>query len=299
MSRIEEALRRSQLADFGSEPEPDASHATETEFAVEVPPAVSLDVGPPAVVTRPEVVVAEAPPPAPPPAPEREQSVDEKLVISLAVNQAAVEQYRKLAASLHQLQMERGTKIIMVASAMAGEGKTLTAANLALTLCESFHRRVLLIDADLRRPAVHKVLNVMNVSGLNDALGAPEDQKLTIIEVSPRLSVLPAGRPNPDPMRCLTSARMRSIVQEAAAKFDWVVLDTPPVELLPDASLMVEMVDGVVLVVSAGRTPFKSIERAVNAIDRKRIVGVVLNRVVDTKAAHYYDYYGGGGAAAN
>jgi capsular exopolysaccharide synthesis family protein len=178
----------------------------------------------------------------------------------------------------------------MVASAMAGEGKTLTAANIAYTLSESFRRRTLLIDADLRRPTVDKVLNVMSVSGLNDALEAPDDRKLTIIEMSPRLSVLPAGRPNPDPMSGLTSPRMRSIVQEAATKFDWVVLDTPPIELLPDASLLSEMVDGVLLVVSAGITPFRSIERAVNAIDRKRILGVVLNRAVQGHASGYYGY---------
>ena len=209
-----------------------------------------------------------------------------------SIDPAAAEQYRKLAASLHQLQMERGTRIIMVASAMASEGKTLTAANLALTLSGSFRRRVLLIDADLRRPAVHKVLDLPNVFGLNDGLNAPEEQKLTILEVSARLSVLPAGRPNPDPMSSLTSGRMRSIVKEAAARFDWVIIDTPPVELLPDAALLAEMVDGVILVVSAGRTPFRSIERAVKAIDRKLIVGVVLNRVADRSAAQYYEYYG-------
>jgi protein-tyrosine kinase len=180
----------------------------------------------------------------------------------------------------------------MIASAMAGEGKTLTAANLALTLSESFRRRTLLIDADLRRPTVHKVLDIANMSGLNDVLDAPEDCKLTIIETSPRLSVLPAGRPNPDPMSGLTSDRMRSIISEAAAKFEWVVIDTPPIELLPDASLLAEMVDAVVLVIGAGRTPYKSIERAVNAIGRKRIAGIVLNRAVNLRGAGYYNYYG-------
>jgi capsular exopolysaccharide synthesis family protein len=252
---------------------------------------------PPAAAPRPTIVVPVPPKPAAVAAPTTSvpaaapaKRVNEKLVISPAVDPVAVEQYRKLAAALHQLQVERGTKVVMVASAMAGEGKTLTAANVAYTLSESFRRRTLLIDADLRRPTVDKVLDIVSVSGLNDALDAPEDRKLAIVEMSPRLSVLTAGRPNPDPMSGLTSARMRSIVQEAATRFDWVVLDTPPIELLPDASLLCEIVDAVVLVIGAGHAPYRSIERAVNAIDRKRIVGVVLNRASQTHEAGYYGY---------
>jgi len=257
------------------------------DAAVDVVPAPHFHAEPvaapaPAVVEVPQTPALAAGP---------QKHIGEKLMISPAMNPVAAEQYRKLAAALHHLRVERGIKVVMVASAMAGEGKTLTAANVAFTLSESFRQRTLLIDADLRRPTVDKVLDIMNVSGLSDALDAPEDQKLTIVEMSPWLSVLPAGRPNPDPMSGLTSPRMRSIVQEAATKFDWVVLDTPPVELLADASLLFEIVDAVVLVVGAGHTPFRSIERAVNLIDRKRIVGVVLNRAVQPNASRYYGYY--------
>src|SRR4051812_10168942 len=133
----------------------------------------------------------------------------EKLVIAPNANGATVEQYRKLAAALHHLQLVRGSRIVMLASAAPGEGKTLTAANLALTLSQSYRRRVLLIDADLRNPNIHHVFQVPNVTGLNEGLKSADDQKLCLIQISAHLSVLPAGRPDPDPMGSLASERMR------------------------------------------------------------------------------------------
>ena len=233
--------------------------------------------------------------PTPPSVTPAQRRGDSKLVVSGQAPPIAVEQYRKLAATLHQVHVDRETKVVMVASAMPGEGKSLTAANLALTLSESFRHRVLLIDADLRRPTVHQLFQISNESGLNDALAATEDTKLALIEVSPRLTVLPAGRPNPDPMSGLVSDRMRRILGEAAARFEWVIIDTPPVGLLPDANLLSRMVDMVVFVIGAGTTPFRFVERAVNALDRERIVGVVLNRAAEAHAAYqYYGYYGTG-----
>jgi capsular exopolysaccharide synthesis family protein len=219
--------------------------------------------------------------------------LDEKLILSGDLPPGAVEQYRKVAASLHQLQLDRGVKIVMIASAVAEEGKSITASNIALTLSESFKRRVLLVDADLRRPSIHAMFDTPNVTGLSDALQAERHEKLTIFEVTRHLSILPAGPPNRDPMGSLASERMRMIVAEAGAKFDWVIIDTPPVGVLADAKLLAEIVDTVVLVIGAGRTSFRAIERAVEAIDRKRIAGVVLNRVVEQPAGyHYYEYYG-------
>jgi protein-tyrosine kinase len=226
--------------------------------------------------------------------------LDGKLIIGREVKPVTVEQYRRLAATLHHAQCDNGTKVVMVASAVAGEGKTVTAVNLALTLSESYARRVLLIDADFRRPTLHKVFQVPNVSGLNDSLKAQSDGKLTIIEISPRLSLLPAGRPDPDPMSGLTSGRMQRIIAEAAEKFDWVVLDTPPIGLITDAHLLAAMVHVAVLVVQAGRTPFALIQQAIERLDRSRVIGVVLNWVEERATlpggkygGYYSSYYGG------
>jgi protein-tyrosine kinase len=220
----------------------------------------------------------------------------EKLVTTAVDSGALVEQYRKLAATLHYAQKERGTRIVMIASAVASEGKTLTASNLALTLSESYRRRVLLIDADLRRPSVHTVFEVPNIFGLIDELKAVTPGRLSMLEVTEHLSLVTAGRPDPDPISALTSQRMRDLVRDAAAQYDWVIIDTPPVGLLPDANLLSSMVDVAILVIGAGKTPHGLVERAVNALGRERILGVVLNRVEPRAVAGGYDYYGYYGA---
>lgn len=215
-----------------------------------------------------------------------------KLVVTPTAPAAAVEQYRKLAATLHHLQCARGIKVVMLASAVPGEGKTLTATNLALTFSHSYRRRVLLIDADLRRPSMHQIFQVPNVTGLNDGLKNDVDRKLSLIQISEHLTLLPAGRPDPDPMSGLTSERMRRVIQEAAARFDWVIVDTPPVALLPDANLLAAMVDVAILVVRAGKSPYRLIQRALDAVGRDRLAGVVLNAVDDSADVAGYNYYG-------
>jgi capsular exopolysaccharide synthesis family protein len=214
----------------------------------------------------------------------------EKLVVAAAIPRVSIEQYRRLAATLHHAQEARGIRTVLVASALAEEGKTLTATNLALTLSESYRRRVLLVDADLRQPSLHKVFQVPNTSGLSDGLAAFPERKLSLVQLSPLLSLLPGGAPEPDPMGALTSARMRRIVTEAAAAFDWVVIDTPPVGLLPDANLLAAMVDAALLVVRAARTPFAAVQKAVEAVGRDRVLGIVLNAVEPGAQRHSDDY---------
>ena len=221
-----------------------------------------------------------------------------KVIVLPDVPAAAVEQYRRLAASLHHAQFDRKMKVLMITSASPGEGKTLTAANLALTLSESYRRKVLLIDADLRRPSLHHIFELPSVLGLSDALTSDSDQKLSVIQVSANLTVLPAGRPDSDPMSGLTSDRMRRIVQEAAAHFDWVIIDTPPVGFLSDANLLVAMVDAALFVVRAGKSPYRLIQRALDAVGRDKVLGVVLNAIdenVDDAGYYYYGYYGAEG----
>lgn len=221
----------------------------------------------------------------------------EKLVANPQLQPVAVEQYRRLAAILHHAQKERGISRVLVASALASEGKTLTATNLALTLSESYRKRVLLIDADLRRPGVNIAFGIAKQAGLSEALASDEPTKLSVIQLSPTLAVLPAGHPNQDPMHGLTSLRMSQILDEASELFDWVIIDSPPVGILPDAKLLARMVDNVVLVIAASKTPHGAIQRAADALGRDRILGVVLNRVDPRTAApgayQYYRYYYG------
>jgi len=217
--------------------------------------------------------------------------IDEKIVTGHPTG-IAIEQYRRLAATLHEAQATRGIKTVMITSAVPREGKTLTAVNLSLTLSESYGLRVLLIDADLRRPSVHGIFRLPNASGLSEGLRLDKGQ-LPLIEVSPTLTVLPAGRPDSDPMAGLTSDRMKAVIAEAVARFDWVILDTPPVGLMPDAQLLARLADGVVVVIGAGATPYTLVQRVVSELGADQIIGTVLNRVDEATvpATGYYGHY--------
>lgn len=310
MSRITEALKRAQEANrevlgglpAATAPEPEEAPSQGEVFsdawgldnrpaAADVPPA---DAAPPDPARTGEGFESLAPPPSGLALfQDFNPVVAEKIVATPSVRPAFAEQYRRLAGTLHQAQVERGVKRVMITSALPGEGKTLTATNLALTFSESFQRTVLLVDADLRRPSLHDIFQVPNVSGLGDGLRAGEDEKLSLVQITPRLTLLTAGRPDPDPLGGLTSDRMRRVLEEAARRFDWVVIDTPPVGLLPDANLLAGMVDSTLLVVQAGKTPYTLVQRAAAAIGRERILGVVLNRAEESiGTSHgYYSYY--------
>ena len=204
----------------------------------------------------------------------------------------SVEQYRKLAAVLHEEQARTQLKTVIVTSAVPGEGKTLTVNNLALTLSEAYARRVLVIDADLRAPSLHTALNISNDRGLAEALN--EDQPLPFVQVSSTLTVLPAGTPGPTPLAGLSSARMAEILEECASKFDWVLIDTPPVGVLPDAQVLARLAGAVLFVVGAGATPAATVERAIVELGGPdAIFGVVLNRVEERRipSANYYGRY--------
>jgi capsular exopolysaccharide synthesis family protein len=219
-----------------------------------------------------------------------------KVMLNDGLPAGTTEQYRNLAATLHHARQRDNVRTVMVASAMPGEGKTLTATNLALTLSESYRRRVIIIDADLRRPMMHEMFKLPNGCGVNDALMRDRSAP-PAFEVSPRLAVIPAGRPNPDPLGGLTSPRLKALVDAAAHAYDWVIIDTPPVGLLTDANLVVQLVDAAVMVIAASTTSYKVLQRAADALGRDRIIGVVLNRAARPAFTSYgYDgYYGGYG----
>jgi protein-tyrosine kinase len=216
----------------------------------------------------------------------------EKVATPTGAPTVALEQYRKLAAKLHQWQLDHEGKLIMMVSAVAGEGKTLTTVNLALTLSGSYQRRVLLIDCDLRRPTVHAAFQIPGTPGVADIMDRAE---IPVVRVTERLSVIPAGRLEGDPMGVLTSNAMTTLLEHARREYDWVLVDTAPLAVLPDANLLADHVDGAVLVVSAGETTFELVDTAIRVIGRERILGVVLNGVDprDMSTANYHaDYYG-------
>lgn len=221
-----------------------------------------------------------------------------RLVIGDAAEPALVEQYRHLAAVLHHAQSASGYRSVMVTSALPSEGKTLTATNLALTLSESYQRRVLLVDADLRRPRIKDLFGLTDGPGLTDSLNRPGGGQLPVHQITPTLWVLTAGRATADPMSTLVSGAMKQLLDEARDAFDWVVVDTPPIAILPDANLLASMIDTALLVVSAQSTPYPMVQRAAQAIGPSRILGVVLNRAEQSGMPSGYGYYARTGAPA-
>jgi len=219
----------------------------------------------------------------------------ERLVASADASPLLVEQFRTLGATLLRIQGERPLKSLLVTSPSPGDGKSHVATNLALTLSDSYHRRVLLIDADLRRPTLHQVFRLANASGLCEALRADTDEKVPTARVSENLTLLPAGRPEANPLAGLSSGRMARIVADAAAAFDWVIVDSPPVVVLADAHFVSETVDGAIVVVRAGVTRFPDLAAAVDTLGQDRVLGVVLNALdpAEMRSEGYYSYYYG------
>jgi protein-tyrosine kinase len=315
MTRLSDALKRAQET-AGAQPfatEEALPPSTTWKFAPvetmhvpEEPPAAAAVVT--ATVPEPEpefdieVPVAAAPPPpisrvikTPVRQPDRLHMGDadrNKLIVGEDVDPAMVEQYRHLAAVMHHAQKASGVRSVMVTSALPAEGKTLTATNLALTLSESYQRRVLLIDADLRRPRMREMFALPATEGLTDSLALPRDGKLPVHQITPTLWVLTSGRVLPDPMSLLVSPAMKQLLDDAKDSFDWVVVDTPPIAILPDANLLAGMIDTTLLVVSAKSTPYPMVQRAAQAVGTNRILGVVLNRAEKTGLPANYGYYG-------
>jgi capsular exopolysaccharide synthesis family protein len=214
-----------------------------------------------------------------------------KLVATGDASPASVEQYRRLAAAVHHVQVEQGLRTLMVSSSVPREGKTLTVVNLATMLSESYKRRVLLIDADLLRPSIHHVFGISNSYGLWDAL-EPETGRLQFSRVSPTLWVLPAGSAGANPMAVLASQRMERLLNEVATSFDCVLIDAPPVAQMPDAGLLARLIGAVIVVIAAGSTPYRLVEKVVAELGRDHVIGTVLNRIEEDATGWSAQYAG-------
>jgi Mrp family chromosome partitioning ATPase len=190
------------------------------------------------------------------------------------------DRYRRLVAALHAARAQRGVNSLVVTSAAAGEGKTRTVVELALTLTDSESPHVLLIDAHRGRPGVHAVLGLRNEAGLSEWLRL-ERHDVPLVTLSPRLAVLTAGQAGPDATDEVDSDRMRLLLDECAARFDWILIDAPPTDGPPDARVLTRLTKAAVFVIHAGSTPFPSVERAIGEIGREWVVGTVLTGVGD------------------
>jgi succinoglycan biosynthesis transport protein ExoP len=206
------------------------------------------------------------------------------------------ESFRALRTSLLSKYPDEGTKIIIITSAQPLEGKTTTAANIAMALAYG-GSRVLLIDADMRRPGMHRPLRLTNERGLSQVLtGQARVRDVIQRTVDPNLLAITAGRTPPNPSELLSSERMKTLLTNLAhGPFNWIIIDTPPVLAVTDAVILAPMVTGVTFVVGAEMTRRRLAERAIDVVmqSRPRYAAVVLNKVNFARNKYYYSrYYG-------
>jgi capsular exopolysaccharide synthesis family protein len=200
------------------------------------------------------------------------------LVAALAPHALAAEQYRTLRTRLAAVDHGHPRRVLVVTSPAKGDGKSVTAANLALTMAQEFNRRIVLVDADLRRPSLHRLLGLPVQPGLADVLRGEAPLEEALVQLPEYgLTVLPAGGRVDRQTELLGSQAMRRVIDALRSRFDRVVIDTPPALPLADVAVVAPMTDGVLLVVRAGATPKPLIERALAAFDDSRLLGLVLN----------------------
>jgi len=229
-------------------------------------------------------------------APAAALRVDERLVSVRSPNSFEADQYRVLCHFLTRTAEGARRSVIAVSSPAAGEGKTTTAVNLAATLAQSPGTRVLLVDMDLRRPCVASSLGLVRSAGPG-LTGAVLDERLdlaTVVRTTPfNLSILPAGTSPPNAYQILESPRVGELLEEARGSYDHVILDTPPLLLVPDCKLLSQWVDGFVIVVAAGRTPRKLLAETLGAMDPAKLKGIVFNGDDRPLGGYYKSYYTG------
>jgi capsular exopolysaccharide synthesis family protein len=220
--------------------------------------------------------------------------VDEHLVSLLDPTSFAADQYRTIRHVVEGMHPTK--KLIAVTSAVAGDGKTTTAINLAGALAHAADARILLWDLDLRTPSMEKRLGLdERTPGFADMILNPDLTLDDMIWQHPRfrLSILPAGRSPTVPYELLESPRLVELLHEARERYDYVVLDTPPLAPVPDSRVIAGHVDGVLMVVSAHKTPRKLLEDTLSILDPTKVIGIIFNND-DRPLSGYYGYYGYG-----
>ena len=218
-----------------------------------------------------------------------------KLVINENIKSPIAEAYKTLRTNLQFsfTDTNGGLKVLLITSCGPTEGKSTTAANLAITMAQS-DQKVLLVDCDLRKPVIHRAFSLLNGKGLTNILveGVPYESLVNMTFVD-NLGVITSGPKPPNPSELLGSARMRTLIDRFKESYDTVILDSPPSLPVTDAAVLSKLVDGVIIVTEHGQTTFESLTQTKSVLEKvnAKILGVVLNRVPANHREYYYYYY--------
>ena len=198
--------------------------------------------------------------------------------VGISSNGATAEQYRALRTRILHTDSVSAVNVLLVTSPGRAEGKTLTAGNLALTMAQEYQRQICLVEADLRHPCLQRLFGLPDRPGLADVLAgeATLDDALMVLDEH-RITVLPAGTVPARPAELLGTKAMRRVIETLRARFDRVVVDAPAAGPLADVRILTPLVDSVLLVVRSALTSKPSIRDAVSALDRGKLIGMLLN----------------------
>ncbi|MBS5884521.1 MAG: CpsD/CapB family tyrosine-protein kinase [Clostridium sp.] len=204
----------------------------------------------------------------------------------------AAESYRTLRTNIQYSSFDKDYKVIMVTSSEPGEGKSTTSGNLALCLAQG-DKKVVLIDCDLRKPSIHKKFKVSNIVGLSDVIIGKEELVAALHRYNKNLVILTSGKIPPNPSEMLSSKAMTALIENLKENFDYIILDTPPVQAVTDSQILSTKADGSILVVRSEKTKKDSVQNAIGLLKKvnANIIGTVLNGVDNSKNKYNY-YYG-------
>ncbi len=221
--------------------------------------------------------------------------VEPHLVAISQPRSAYTEQFRSLRTRVLQAGERSQMRAIVITSAGVGEGKTLTALNLAWLLAQSEGVRALLIDSDLRQPCATDYLGIDGKRGLSEVLGGELTLHQAIVRLDPAgLYLLPGGQARDDVAELLTGPTFAGVITEARRMFDYIIIDAPPMGIFTDANVLISRADGALLVVRAGKTRYALVDKLLEQLPRERLMGVVLNRAdeqLDSTSYYYQRRY--------
>jgi capsular exopolysaccharide synthesis family protein len=221
--------------------------------------------------------------------------LDSKLICLTAQESFGAEKFRFLGVRLRQLQHTRRLKKLLITSTIPEEGKSTVAANLATILARRQQPKILLLEGDLRRPSLAKLFGLGRVPGLSEWLQGESRPIENIYRLEgPNFWFLPAGRPPENPLELMQSGRLSELMIQLSTWFDWIVIDSPPILPLADTSVWARLADGILLVTREGTTKRQMLQRGLQALEKSKLLGAVVNSSANTDHSNYYQRYGPG-----
>jgi capsular exopolysaccharide synthesis family protein len=220
-------------------------------------------------------------------------AINETLVTLKNPQSAATEQFKKIRSVVSQVRMAKGLTTLAVTSSLPGEGKTVMACNLAIAITQGLDDEAVLIDCDLRRPTVHRYFGFEGHPGLADFLSGRGELSRVIHEMPGLgLKIIPAGRSPESPAELLSSAKMAKCLEDLKTKFEdhYIILDTTPILLTAETSVLARMVDGILMVIMGGKTSSDFAKRAAKELPREKVIGIVFNNAQSKEEYSRYGY---------